>query len=38
MSVFRFVTLIKLPEKFTAMVTESDMIDHGNSFDKLTKW
>ena len=37
MSVFRFVTLIKLPEKFTAMVTESDKIDYGNFFDKLTE-
>ena len=25
------------PKKFTAMVTETDMIDYGNSFDKLTE-
>ena len=24
-------------KRFTAMVTETDMIDYGNSFDKLTE-
>ena len=41
MGVFGFVTLnnrvVKLPEKITAIVSESDMIHYGNSFDKLSE-
>ena len=29
---------VKCLKKLTAMVTETDMIDYGNSFDKLTEY